>query len=115
MANRGSITLGEVKGKLTMLEVACHRCERRGRVSLARLIEDHGAIWAARFVGKPRGRLPERAHNGAEQPLRHLLSAVTGAVSAGQGNLTPMGAAVALYGYAGSATPILLAGAFTLP
>jgi len=26
-----------------------------------------------------------------------------------------MGAAVALYGYAGSATPILLAGAFTLP
>jgi hypothetical protein len=30
-------------GRLTMLEVACHRCERRGGVSLARLIEEHGA------------------------------------------------------------------------
>ena len=34
---------GELQGKLTMLDVACHRCERRGRVSLARLIEEHGA------------------------------------------------------------------------
>src|SRR5947199_5819237 len=43
MSSRGSITLGELEGKLTMLDVACHRCERCGRVSLARLIEDHGA------------------------------------------------------------------------
>ena len=43
MSNRGSITLGELQGKLTNVEVACHRCERRGRVSLARLIEEHGA------------------------------------------------------------------------
>ena len=43
MSNRGSITLGELEGKLTMLEVNCHRCERSGRVSLARLIEEHGA------------------------------------------------------------------------
>ena len=43
MSNRGSISLGELKGKLTMLEVACHRCERRGRVNLARLIEERGA------------------------------------------------------------------------
>jgi hypothetical protein len=43
MSNRGSITSGELQGKLTMLEVACHRCERKGRVSLARLIEEHGA------------------------------------------------------------------------
>src|ERR671939_1020302 len=43
MSNRGSITLGELEGKLTMLEVACHRCDRRGRVSLARLIDEHGA------------------------------------------------------------------------
>jgi hypothetical protein len=26
-----------------MLEVACHRCDRRGRLSLERLIADHGA------------------------------------------------------------------------
>jgi hypothetical protein len=42
-SNRGSITLGELQGNLTMLEVACHRCDRKGRVSLARLIEEHGA------------------------------------------------------------------------
>ena len=39
MSNRGSITLGEVKGKLTMLEVACHRCDRKGRVNVQRLID----------------------------------------------------------------------------
>jgi hypothetical protein len=43
MSNRGSITLGELVGKLDMLEIKCHRCDRHGRVSLARLIEEHGA------------------------------------------------------------------------
>jgi hypothetical protein len=37
--NRCSITLSELQGKPTMLEIACHRCERHGRVSVARLIE----------------------------------------------------------------------------
>jgi hypothetical protein len=41
--SRGSITLGELVGKIDLLEIACHRCERRGRVSLSRLIEEHGA------------------------------------------------------------------------
>jgi hypothetical protein len=43
MSVRGSITLGELVGKLDMLEVACHRCERKGRLSLERLIAEHGA------------------------------------------------------------------------
>lgn len=43
MSSRGSITLGELQGKLTMLEVRCHRCERQGCVNLARLIDEHGA------------------------------------------------------------------------
>ena len=43
MSNHGSMTLCEPQGKLTTLDIACHRCERRGRVSLARLIEEHGA------------------------------------------------------------------------
>ena len=43
MSNRGSITLGELQGKLDLLDIPCHRCERSGRVSLARLIEEHGA------------------------------------------------------------------------
>jgi hypothetical protein len=43
MSNRGSITLGELQGKLDLLEIRCHRCERRGQVNLARLIDEHGA------------------------------------------------------------------------
>ena len=43
MSNRGSITLSELHGKLDLLEIKCHRCDRRGRASLARLIEEHGA------------------------------------------------------------------------
>jgi hypothetical protein len=42
MSSRGSITIGELQGKLDLLDIACHRCERRGRVSLSRLIEEHG-------------------------------------------------------------------------
>ena len=43
MSSRGAFTLAEIAAKVTMLEVACSRCERRGRLSLARLIEQHGA------------------------------------------------------------------------
>src|SRR5215469_14476929 len=37
MSSRGSITVGELRGKLTMLEIACHRRDRRGRLGLERL------------------------------------------------------------------------------
>ena len=37
-----AITLGDLAGTITMLEVACRRCERRGRLRVARLIEQHG-------------------------------------------------------------------------
>ena len=43
MSTRGSITLGELRGKLDLLYIACHRCDRKGRVSVERLIEEHGA------------------------------------------------------------------------
>jgi hypothetical protein len=36
-------TLGEVASKLSMLTVACNRCERRGRLSTARLLAEHGS------------------------------------------------------------------------
>lgn len=39
----GVITLGEMRAKgMTMLEVACRRCERRGRLRIERLIAGHG-------------------------------------------------------------------------
>jgi len=43
MSSRGSITLAELVGKLDLLEIKCHRCDRHGRVSLARLIDNHSA------------------------------------------------------------------------
>ena len=37
------MTLGEMADKgMTMLEVACRKCPRRGRLSIARLIAEHG-------------------------------------------------------------------------
>jgi hypothetical protein len=39
----GSITLGQVAARLHMLQVACNRCERTGRLSIDRLLAEHGA------------------------------------------------------------------------
>ena len=43
MSNSGAVTLGDVAGKLPMLDVACSKCERRGRLSVAKLIAERGA------------------------------------------------------------------------
>jgi hypothetical protein len=42
MSSSGAVTLGEIAGRLPMLEVACSCCERRGRLNVAKLIERHG-------------------------------------------------------------------------
>ena len=34
--------MGGIADKITMLEVACSRCDRHGRLSVAKLIERHG-------------------------------------------------------------------------
>jgi hypothetical protein len=40
---KGVITLGDMEAKgMCMLVVACRRCERRDRLSIARLIAEHG-------------------------------------------------------------------------
>jgi hypothetical protein len=38
----GAVQLGDIAGKITVLNVACRRCERSGRLSVTRLIERHG-------------------------------------------------------------------------
>jgi hypothetical protein len=43
MTGRASITLGDLAGKLTMLEISCRRCERRGLLRLDRLLAEHSA------------------------------------------------------------------------
>lgn len=39
----GAVTLGEAAARLTMLEVACNRCQRHGQLSAGRLVAEHGA------------------------------------------------------------------------
>ena len=39
---RGSVTLGDLVDRIAMLEVACSRCERRGRLQVDRLIAQYG-------------------------------------------------------------------------
>jgi hypothetical protein len=41
MSRSGAVTLGDIA---TMLEVACSRCERLGRLSVAKLIERHAQL-----------------------------------------------------------------------
>jgi hypothetical protein len=38
----GVVTLGKVATRLPMLEVACNRCDRRGRLRTDRLLAQHG-------------------------------------------------------------------------
>jgi hypothetical protein len=42
MSSDGTVRLGTLRGRLVMLEVACSRCERRGRLRLDRLLAEHG-------------------------------------------------------------------------
>jgi hypothetical protein len=52
MSPRSSITLGDLDGKLQMLEIACHRCDRRGLLRLERLIAEHGAGMGLPVLGQ---------------------------------------------------------------
>ena len=40
---RWLIELGQFVGRVSLLEVSCRHCDRRGRYRVARLIERHGA------------------------------------------------------------------------
>jgi hypothetical protein len=38
----GFVTLAEIAGRLSVLAVSCNRCDRHGRLSIARLIAEYG-------------------------------------------------------------------------
>ena len=40
---RDFLVFGDIQGRLTMLRVECTRCDRKGRYSVAKLIEKHGS------------------------------------------------------------------------
>ena len=42
----GSLSLAEIAERLTVLEVRCTKCDRRGRYRMATLIERYGADFA---------------------------------------------------------------------
>jgi hypothetical protein len=60
--------LGDLVGKLDLLDVARHRCDRRGRLSLERLIAEHGAdtrlpdLWVTLAGDSPRAK-PTAMHD----------------------------------------------------
>ena len=61
-AMRGdAVTLGDLVGRITVLEVACRRCERRGRLSVARLIEQHGDMRLPELCDALPGDCPKRS------------------------------------------------------
>ena len=39
----GFVTLGLIAPRVAVLDVACNRCDRRGRLRVARLVAEHGA------------------------------------------------------------------------
>ena len=49
---RGSITLGDLVGKVVMLEIGCSRCDRRGLLRLDRLLAEHGAGMGLPVLGQ---------------------------------------------------------------
>ena len=45
VARDGAIIFGDLIGQLDALEVACDKCGRKGRCTVARLIEQRGLKW----------------------------------------------------------------------
>ena len=42
-ASKGAVTLGDIVGRVRMLEIACRHCERHGWLSVLGLVQEHGA------------------------------------------------------------------------
>jgi hypothetical protein len=43
MLPTGPVALSEIADRLAILEVACHRCDRHGRLQTEHLVAQHGA------------------------------------------------------------------------
>jgi hypothetical protein len=73
----GSITLADVAARASHLEVACSRCDRRGRYQLARLAEALGADFRMTDLGSELANCPRRTAavtSGATSISQDLLT-----------------------------------------
>ena len=55
-----AITLGDLAGRITLLEIACRRCERRGRLRVDQLLERHGDMGLPELGDVLRSDCPQR-------------------------------------------------------
>jgi hypothetical protein len=60
MRRKGSVALGDVAARATHLDVACSRCERRGRYQLARLVQSYGRDFSMTDLGAELADCPRR-------------------------------------------------------
>lgn len=60
MAN-GSVALGDVAARASHIEVACSRCDRRGRYLLARLVQTYGPDFPMTNLGGELANCPRRS------------------------------------------------------
>jgi hypothetical protein len=60
MRKRGSVALGEVAAKVAHLEIACSRCELRGRYRLAKLVAEYGEDFPMTDLGNELASCPHR-------------------------------------------------------
>lgn len=56
----GSIDLGDVAARASHIDVACSRCERKGRYQLARLVDALGADFPMTNLGAELANCPHR-------------------------------------------------------
>lgn len=65
---RDYLIFGDIEGKLDVLRVECTRCERKGRYSVATLIEKHGRRGQLDQVRqRPEGDCPRRNANALHE------------------------------------------------
>jgi hypothetical protein len=60
MKTPGSVALADVAAKATHIDVACSRCDRRGRYRLTRLVEQFGGDYPMTDLGAELANCPNR-------------------------------------------------------
>ena len=68
---RAYLVFGDIEGRLEMLRVECTRCQRKGRYSVLKLIQQYGVQGQPdEMDGDAQQRLPEAGYAAATRALR---------------------------------------------